>query len=146
LLMQLCLITLCVHMPSLAMAEVYKWVDDEGKINYTQSPPPPGYESETIRQAPSPAVTPDTPESRLERLEEEQKDLEKDAATAKQEKENAEIRQFNCDAATRNLEVLEKEGQRRYMTAKGELLRPTDKERQQLIDEARQQIEENCTQ
>jgi hypothetical protein len=31
------------------------------------------------------------------------------------------------------------------MNASGELLRPTDEERQKLIDEARQQMEENCT-
>jgi hypothetical protein len=149
LLLYICLIALCTLAPPLATADIYKWVDDEGKVNYTQTPPPPGIASEIIKQAAAPAVAPTPPkttESTLqERLEDEQKDLEDDAARAKLEKENAEIRRLNCDTATRNLALLEKEGQRRYMNANGELLRPTDEERQKLIDETRQQMEENCT-
>ena len=148
LLLYICLIALCTLMHPLAAADIYKWVDDKGRINYTQTPPPPGITSEIINQAPAPAVAPaptDTPESRLKRLEEEQKDLETDTAKRELKKEYAEIRRHNCDAATRNLAILEQKSQRRYMNANGELLRPTDEERQKLIDEARQQMEENCT-
>ena len=149
LLLYISLIALCTFTPPLAASDIYKWVDDEGRINYSQAAPPPGFASEIIRQGGSPAgapAPPKPPESNLqERLEEEQKDLENDAARTKLERENADIRRLNCDAATRNLALLEKEGQRRYMNADGELLRPTDEERQRLIDEARQQMEENCT-
>ena len=142
---QSCLVILCLLIPSLSTAEAYKWVDDDGKTNYTQLPPPPGYEWETVREAPSPSVAPAPPETGLpERYEEEHKERENKAAVATQEKKNADIRKLNCDAATRNLTVLEKEGQRRYMSADGELLRPTDEERQQLIDQAKQQMEKYC--
>jgi hypothetical protein len=145
LLLYICLVALCTLTPPQARADIYKWVDDEGKINYSQTPPPQGVASETIKQAPAPAVAPAPPESkRQERAEEEQKDLEYDAARARRAEENAEIRRLNCDAATRNLALLEQPGQRRYMNAAGELLRPTNEERQRLIDETRQQIKENC--
>jgi len=146
LLLHICLIALCTLTPPQARADIYKWMDNEGKTNYTQTPPPPGIASEIINQAHAPPVVPVPPESKLqERPEEERKDQENDAARAKLEKENAEIRRLNCDAATRNLVALEQESQRRYLNADGELLRPTDEERQQLIDKTRQQIEENCT-
>ena len=145
LLIQSCLVILCLLIPSLSEADAYKWVDDDGKTNYTQIPPPPGYESEIVQEASSPAVTPALPATVLqERFEEKQKEKENDAAVAGQERKNAEIMQLNCDAATRNLTVLEQEGQRRYMNADGELLRPTDEERQELIDQAKQQIKKYC--
>jgi hypothetical protein len=146
LLLPACLVILCMLMPSLSTAEAYKWVDKDGKINYTQLPPPSGYEWETVRETPSPAVTSAPPATVLqERFEEKQKEKENEAAVAGQEKKNAEIKQLNCDAATRNLAVLEQEGQRRYMNAEGELLRPTDEERQKLIDQAKQQMKKYCT-
>ena len=145
-LLSACLVTLCLLTPSLSTAEVYKWVDDDGKTNYTQLPPPPGYESETVREAPSPTVTPPPSATVLQkRYEEKQKERENEAAVAGQERKNAEIRRLNCDAATGNLTALEQEGQRRYMNADGELIRPTDEERQKLIDQARQQMEKYCT-
>jgi len=149
LLSYICLIALCTLTPPLVTADIYKWVDGEGKINYSQTPPPPGIASEIIRQAHAPAVapaSPQTPEIKLQEWnEEQQKDREIDAAKRELKKENAEIRRLNCTAANRNLEILEQKSQHRYMNSKGELLRPTDQERQQLIDEARKQIKENCT-
>jgi len=141
-----CLVILCLLMPSLSTAEIYKWVDDDGKTNYTQLPPPSGYEWEAVREAPSPGVAPAPPATELqERYEEKQKDRENDAVVAEQEKKNTEIKKLNCDAATRNLSVLEMGGQRRYMNADGELVRPTDEEHQQLIDQAKQQMKKYCT-
>ena len=145
LLIQSCLVILCLLIPSLSTAEIYKWVDDDGKTNYTQLPPPPGYESEMVREASSPAVAPAPPATELqERYEEQQKDRENDAAVAGQEKKNADIRKLNCDAATRNQASLELGGNRLYETADGEYLRLTEEERQQRIDQAKEQIKKYC--
>jgi Domain of unknown function (DUF4124) len=146
LLLPACLVILCMLMPSLSTAEVYKWVDNDGKTNYTQIPPPPGYEWEAVRETASPAATPAPPATVLqERFEEQQKDRENKAAVAGQEKKNAEIMQLNCDAATGNLEALELGGNRMYKTADGEYLRLSGEERQQRIDQAKQQMEKYCT-
>jgi hypothetical protein len=141
-----CLVILCLLMPSLSTAEIYKWVDDDGKTNYTQLPPPSGYEWEAVREAPSPGVAPAPPATELQqRYEEQQKDRENDAAVAGQEKKNADIRKLNCDAATRNRAALELGGNRLYQTADGEYLRLTGKEQQQRIDQAKEQIKKYCT-
>ena len=66
LLLHICLIALCALTAPQARADIYKWVDDEGKINYTQIPPPPGFASEIIKQASAPAVAPAPPESNLQ--------------------------------------------------------------------------------
>ena len=146
LLIQSCLVILCLLIPSLSEADAYKWVDDDGKTNYTQIPPPPGYESEIVQEASSPAVTPAPPATVLqERFEEKQKDRENEAAVAGQERKNAEIRQLNCDAATRNRAALEMGGNRLYKTADGEYLRLSGEERQQRIDQAKEQIKKYCT-
>lgn len=143
------LIALVTLIPSLAMADIYKWTGDDGKINYTQMPPPKGIPSELIRQtylAPEPPAATESSAGKLQkRLEEEKKDLEMDAARTQQDKDNAEIRRLNCDAATRNLAVLEEAGQRRFVTADGEYLRPTEKERKKLIETAKQQVKDYCT-
>ncbi len=140
-----CLVILCLLMPSLSTAEIYKWVDDDGKTNYTQLPPPSGYESEIVREPSSPAVAPAPTATELQdRYEEEQKDRENDAAVTGQEKKNADIRQLNCDAATRNRASLELGGNRLYKTADGEYLRLTGEERQQRIDQAKEQIKKYC--
>ena len=145
-----CLIALCTLLPPApAMADIYKWKGDDGKINYTQMPPPAGVHSEQIKQAYTPPARPaSTPNPAVElqtRLEKQKQDRQADAAMAEQEKENEKIRQLNCDAASRNLAALEKEGQRNYINEKGEYLRPTDEERKKLIDDTRQQVEKYCT-
>ena len=148
-LLPVCLIALCTLIPALASADdVYKWTGDDGKINYTQMPPPSGYPSELIKQAYSPPDPPMAVESATDEPQagnkEPQKGQESDAARTKREKANAEIRRLNCDAATRNLAALQEEGQRTFMTADGERLRPTDEERKKLIDTARQQVKDYC--
>ena len=154
-LLTLCLIALWTLLPSLASAEdIYKWTGDDGKINYTQMPPPSGYPSELVKQnylSPGPprAVESATksPQARLspqERLKALEKDKENEAAKAEREKENAEIMRFNCDAASRNLAALEQNSQRVFRTSNGETMRPTEEERKKLIDKARQQVKDYC--
>jgi hypothetical protein len=43
------LISILLLLPALPVqAAMYKWYDEEGKLNYTQSPPPPGSRRATI--------------------------------------------------------------------------------------------------
>jgi hypothetical protein len=46
-----------------AQAELYKWLDKDGNVNYTQSPPPAGTQVTTIK--PPPAVTTEVANERL---------------------------------------------------------------------------------
>ena len=38
-----------------AAAEMYKWVDSQGQTHFTQEPPPPGIQGETVKPPPPPA-------------------------------------------------------------------------------------------
>ena len=148
-LLTLCLIALWTLMPSLASAEdIYKWTGDDGKINYTQMPPPSGYPSELVKQTYLPPGPPKAVESATRspqaRLKELEKNKENETARAGREKKNTEIMRFNSDAATRNLAALEQAGQHAYMTSAGERITPTDAERKTLIDKAKQQVKDYC--
>jgi hypothetical protein len=47
------LVSLCVLLSfQTSAAGLYKWVDADGNVNYTQSPPPPGTEVTTIKPPP----------------------------------------------------------------------------------------------
>ena len=148
-LLSICLIAVWTLLPSLASAEdIYKWTGDDGKTNYTQMPPPSGYPSELVKQnyisAGTPNAVADTTNSPQARLEKLKKEQENDTAKSEWEKENKRISGLNCEAATRNLATLEDSSQRKFRTANGEYLRPSEEERQKLIDTAKQQIKEFC--
>lgn len=130
------------------LAEVYKWVDENNEVQYTQTPPPPGIHSTRIGPAPPPADDPGTItnqlQERIKASEEHQK--EQLDATEKQQQmvEIRKIRQQNCVAAHNNLEQLNRGGQVRYRTSTGEVLRLTEEDRSKRIEEASNQVKEFC--
>jgi len=63
---------------------------------------------------------------------------------ADQRAEIQKIRKKNCEAARQNVINLNRGGNVRYMGADGKVMRLTEEERQKRIDEANQQIKENC--
>lgn len=126
---------------------IYKWVDDNGEVHYTQVPPQ-NREYETLKQASAPADNP----ARIRNNLKEQVDAMDKAQQEKQEKiKDAEQwsriqkrRRENCEIANKNLANLHQGGQKAIMTPDGEVIRLTDDERQRRIDEANKQIKENC--
>ena len=128
-----------------AASEIYKWRDENGKVHYSNTPPPRG-EVEIIKQTPPPkdAGKPD------ERLQQEmkafderykkRKEAEKERQTAKQDQA---IRKQNCAAAKQNLTNLENRG--RAMVKEGDTYtRLSEDERQKKISEAQKRMEEFC--
>lgn len=47
-------LALCVALP--ASAQMYKWVDSNGKVQYSDKPPPSNIKTEKLRSPPSPAT------------------------------------------------------------------------------------------
>jgi len=142
------LAALCILLATPALADIYKWTGEDGKVNYTQMPPPPGYSSELIKQSsnqPSSEKQADKKQASAQASDAESPTGEQPGMlTDEQKKENEEIRKLNCDAASRNLAALLEKSQRSFMTANGELLRPTEKEREKLIANARKQVKQFC--
>lgn len=133
-----------------AHAGVNKWVDSEGKVHYSDAPPPEA-KTETVRnisgkgQTEAPASY--SPKSYAEREAEMKKSkLEKEETAQKkaQEETNAKAKQANCEAARQNARSLE-EGGRIYTYDKtGERNYLDDAAREQRLTEARKAISEFC--
>ncbi len=140
-------------LPLLMGAEVYRWVDENGVVNYTQLAPE-GVEAERVRpdtgqriaaRPSEPATTPAAESAEPELSEAQQRMLSKlQAAEQARQEEVARIKQANCERARAVLERLSVHGRVRVRGEDGqERVMPED-ERQQRIDEAQQGVAANC--
>lgn len=104
----LCLLLLAL--PLAAPAQVYRWVDAQGKVHYTQSPPPQGSYKE-VPPAPPPGALGGGPNlgDYAKKLQTEREQGEKANEVAQK---NAERRKQNCSAARRNRATLDRYGGR----------------------------------
>ncbi len=142
----LCLSSALLTTP--ASAEIYKWTDTNGETQYSQLPPPGGVKSEEIQGAPPAADIPDTTgdnlQEQVDAMKEglaEQETEEKKAALRKQIDDAYER---NCTTATNNLAKLQAGGNKRYLTPDGKVTHLTEEQRQQRINDAKDQIDEFC--
>lgn len=133
-----------------AHAALSKWVDADGKVHYSDTPPP-AAKTETVRnisgkgQADAPASY--TPKSLAER-EAELKKSKQEKADAEQKKEKqkaeAETKKQNCSIARENARTLEESSRIVTYDANGERTFLDDSAREQRLAEARKAISENC--
>ena len=137
--------------------DIYKWVGDDNQVHYTQMPPPHGIKAIRIQRTDIPAerhasedtaeVEDETEQAAIDESFEEQpeaQDTEPDAGgDANEDAKRAQALQENCIKARSNLKTLSR-GQVRYVSAQGEIIRLTEEERQQRIEEARAQIGVLC--
>ena len=131
-----------------ASAGIYKWTDANGETQYSQLPPPGGVKSDKIQGATPPA---DNPDSTSDILQEQVDAMNEDIAEQQiEEKKDALSKQIddayerNCTSATNNLAKLQQGGNKRYLTADGKVTHLTEEQRQQRINEAKDQIDEFC--
>lgn len=133
-----------------AHAGVTKWVDSEGKVHYSDAPPP-ETKTESVRnisgkgQTEAPVTY--SPKSYAEREAEMKKSrLEKEEAGKKkaQEETNANAKQANCEAARQNARSIEEGGRVFTYDEKGERNYLDDATREQRLAEARKAIAEFC--
>jgi hypothetical protein len=129
-----------------ASAETYRWVNEDGVVTYSQTPPPDASAEKikTYDMAPS-----DSHESqqKLQDLRQRLADMDEDRALkkaeAKKQAEDKALREKNCQAARHNLEQLTALGHRLYKVG-DDYLRLTEEDRQSRMDDARSQIKEFC--
>ena len=148
LLLGLSLMLACTTSVADSANKIYKWADQNGSIQYTQFPPPPGIQVLEITSAPPPADDPATESARLqqetEALDERMEERQKAEAQAELRDKNKEIRRQNCMAARKNLASLHQGGIKRYRMPDGTVMHLTEEERQKRIAETEAQIAENC--
>jgi hypothetical protein len=139
-----CLLTLATQP---LMAETYKWVNDEGVVTYSQSPPPDRQvEQVELRGTTAPSDSQES-QNRLDQLRQRLADSAEDRDLAKKQqqetKEEQQRKRQNCEAARSNLRSLEGLGNRLYQT-EGKYQRLSEEQRQNLMQQARENISANC--
>lgn len=135
-------------------AGITRWVDANGKVHYSDQPPPATAKSQKqldIKTAPSaPQATPDKNDgekSLAEReLEFRKRRVEAEEAVAKQAKDQAEAKrkQDNCAQARRQLQALQDGQKISHYDEKGERVFMEDSARPKAIQEAQQTVDSWC--
>jgi hypothetical protein len=125
-----------------AMAQQYKWVDANGKVQYGDTPPP-GVEATRLKPPPSaPAAAPKVnPEAAFRNRQQERQKGEEKAA---KERAEAETKRVNCEQSQASLRSLQS-GQRITTTnAAGERVFIDDAERAKEIERTQRAVNEWC--
>lgn len=139
----------CLAAP--AQAQLYKWVDSSGRVQYSDRKPPDGKQSQEVRNTVSSVGSQSGAASGGQSVAERDKEFQKRReelakGQQKQQQSAAEQKQraAGCDEAQRNLAGLQS-GQRiaRY-DQKGEMSYLDDSGRASEIERTRQLVEQNC--
>ena len=135
-----------------ALAQQYKWVDQDGKVRYGDIPPP-GVQATPLRPpvsapaAPAPAArkdgstTPLSPEAAFRKRQQEQQ--EKDAKSAK-ERADAETKRVNCEQSQASLRSLESGQRLSTINAEGERVFIDDEARAKQIERTQRAVNDWC--
>jgi hypothetical protein len=146
-LIALALTSVLLLLQSTADADVYKWVNENNEVQYTQMQPPPGTEFVRIKTDVHPdTIVPQAGAGAAASTGESAAagQAADDKAMADYEAEVARVSRENCKIANNNLAQLNMGGRLRYRNEAGEYVTMTEEERQKRISEANQQIEMYC--
>lgn len=127
--------------PGALAAGMYKWVDEQGNVHFSQNPPASGSYQE-MTPPPTPATPAEDTNKQLERYREILKPDPKAREEAAAAKQQEQLRRQNCETARKNLETYT--AFRRFIDAKGELVVLTDEERAAKIKDAEEQVKTYC--
>ena len=155
-------LALCLALPLSASAQLYKWVDANGKVQYSDKPPPSNIKTDKLREAPR-APRPsaageaqgdskkDTAKSGPKTVaEQEQAFRKRQADSAKEDKERAQKdaeaseRAENCRRAKAAVANLELGGRQSRINDKGERVFLSDQQVGQETARAREEAAAAC--
>lgn len=135
-----------------AHADVNKWVDSEGRVHYSDQPPPASAKPQPLNIKPAPAAnTPQPGEAAPKTTAEKEVEFRKrraqeEEARVKQEKaqQDANQKQQNCTQAQNNLRNLQAGGRLYTYDEKGERAYMDDAARQKAIADAQKAVDSWC--
>ena len=133
--MRMLLLMTLIIFASSASAGLYKWVDDEGNVHYSQKRP----SNKQFKRIKPPAPAPDNAKS-LYQLDNSAN--KSDKTIQKETDKNTKLRTENCEQAKKNLSAYQVS--RRVRNDKGEVIRLDDKTRESQIKNAKLHITEYC--
>jgi hypothetical protein len=154
------LLTLALLLAALpAQAVLYKWVDQNGKVHYSDQPPPDSAKQSNVMNVPRPATSapapagetantaPKGPKSAAEQeMEFRKRRLEAAEAEAKQQKDAqaADEKKRNCSQATNRVTALEAGGRISKYGPNGETIYLSDDQIASELSEARRIADSWC--
>lgn len=126
-----------------AQAKLYKWVDEQGNVTYSERKPT-DQKAEEIKLLGVPAVSNEEARQRLDQLtdkaETATKDREFKQTVTAEVAERDERLKANCDTAQQNLRVLENAS--RVKDQDGQFM--SDAQRAARLAQTRKEVEDNC--
>ena len=138
------IILLTLTISSSPLAGTYKWVDEDGNVQYSQHPPASGkYESIRVRPAPRQSADQNNARPSSKEYLDKAASQRKDESRIKQElKKTQDLRKKNCETAKKQLEFYTV--YRRKKDKTGEYVRIDDNEKAAGLKEAKQGIKDFC--
>ena len=136
---------LCLTTP--AMAKLYKWVDENGVTQYTQTPPPKA-DFTQVKPPSKPAVDPqraqDKQEIRLDAFQQRRDDAAKGKAEADKKAAKKAEKIAKCKKARKNLTFLQTHNRVRTTDKDGNATLIGEEKRQEKIKQANDAIKAYC--
>lgn len=130
-------------------ADVYKWLDDDGQVIYSQTPPADS-NYEMIEAPPPPAMHPAAAQQEINQLIEQQQATDKarteQQLQQQQKQQVSAVQAENCRIAKYNLQQYQNNPGRRAIDSQGNVTRPTETERQEKINTYQQNVQQFCQQ
>lgn len=132
----------------IAAGQVYRWVDEAGVAQYSQSPPPDRIAT-PIAPPPAPSIAPEMARQHFqEQVQQGLDDYLEDRSLAAEKQgaaqEQAARWERNCQSARQNQAALQLENIRRIQLPDGSYAQLTDAERSKRLVETREQIDQYC--
>jgi len=129
-----------------AGATMYKWVDKNGKVVYSDQPPPADVKSEIVKPPPPPVNPNAARELADKELEIRQRDKKRadDAQTAEKARAEATRQRENCVQARGQLQALQQSANVVRYNEKGERIVLDDAARREATERQQQAVLENC--
>lgn len=138
-------------LPTAFAGKVYKWVDEDGNVQYSaQKPPSAGAQEIKVQSKPSSSAKGGESESAedeqqaKEQSEEEKVKVSSEKEAAEIEQKNEEIRKKNCSIAKRRAATIDQGGRLYEVDESGERTYWDDATRAAKMQEAQSQIDEWC--
>jgi hypothetical protein len=135
-----------------AFAAITKWVDSDGRIHYSDQPPPPNTQQKTLRsddnaqasRNASGVAAPKTIAEQEAELKKAQLAKKEAADKAAQKQAVTDAQQANCTSARHNLATLQSGVRVAEVNEKGEPIYLDDNEREQRIAKAQNDVSTYC--
>ncbi len=140
---RLALAILILAVAPFASAQLYKWVDKDGKVHYSDQPPP-AQAAKQINVAPGPATPAPSARDKDQALEKNRAESKEAAKKAEDSERLAKQKQEECDRARSYLKGLENGGRFVTFDAKGERVFMEQDQIDAETAKARKNVEEAC--